>query len=221
MVSTRSSRCGAAGGEAAPHAVRAHGLDAEDQAIRAELLDRAGDPGQQAAAADRHEDRVEIGGLLQPLESDGAGAARREWPLERMDEGAPLLSLDPLGEGEALGDVGHHHQLGAVAARPARPGPDWRWPASPPWRGCRARAPPRRWRSRGCPRSPRSRRAPARRGPAQHHRERTARLERAGVLEQLELEVDARYRPAAGRRAPGSPSRIRACGRSCRQADRR
>ena len=94
-------------------------LDAEDQAVRAQLLDRAGHAGQQPAAADRHDDRVEIGRLLEPFEATVPVPRAVSGPSNGWTNARPSSRRDPLGDREALGDVGHHDQLRAVAARPA------------------------------------------------------------------------------------------------------
>ena len=115
-----------------------------------------------------------------------------------MDEGAPFLPADPLRGGEGFGDVGHHDQLGAVAQRlghasgiGAGQHDDLRVGLQLARRpGCGDRMIAGAYRGH-----------PARQrigGQAQHHGEGAPRLEGAGMLEQLELEVD----PGAGRQ-PG------------------
>ena len=44
-------------------------LDPDDQAVGPQLLDRAGDAGEQPAAADRDDDRIELGRLLEPFQA--------------------------------------------------------------------------------------------------------------------------------------------------------
>ena len=54
------------------------GLDADDLDLRLQRLSRHGDAGDQAAAADRHDDEIEVGELRQHLQGDGALAGHDE-----------------------------------------------------------------------------------------------------------------------------------------------
>ena len=77
---------GRAGREAPVHRVGALGLDAEHQALGLELLDRTSDAGDQTAAADRNDHRIEVRRLLAPLEADGRSAGGGPKAVEGMDE---------------------------------------------------------------------------------------------------------------------------------------
>ncbi len=59
------------GRQRARHGVGVVRLYTDDADIRSQLLDVDGDTGDQAAAADRHEDRMQVAGvLLENLETD-------------------------------------------------------------------------------------------------------------------------------------------------------
>ena len=63
---------------------RALGLDADD--ADAERRDGGRDPRDEPAAADRDDDRVDVGGVLEDLEPDGALPRDHERIVERVDE---------------------------------------------------------------------------------------------------------------------------------------
>ena len=106
--------CGRAGGEASMHAVGALGLDADHQALRGDLLDGDAHAGDQAAAADRHDDRLQIGQLADQLEAACGGAECRDRTLERVDRVAALALDDPLHRREQRVGVVDQHDLGAL-----------------------------------------------------------------------------------------------------------
>ena len=72
MQSTRSSVTSAARVDAALHPRRAGRLDADDADLRVDALERHRDAGDQPAAANRHDDDVDVGPVLGDLEPDRA-----------------------------------------------------------------------------------------------------------------------------------------------------
>ena len=172
------------------HGVGALGLDAVDPAPWQRLLDGAGDAGAQPAAADRHDHRVEIRQLLGHLEADGGGAEDGVPPLERVDERPALLALDPADLGERLVDVGHEDHLGAVglaAGHPGRVGVLRHHHLGAGAQHAR-RIAHRHGVVAGADRADAA--GQLLRRQRQHVDQRPARLEAAGVLEELQLEPD-------------------------------
>ena len=89
-----------AGLERAGHGVGIHRLDADDLDLRAQALDVGGDAGDQPAAADRHEDRIDRRLVLaQDFHADGALAGDHVRIVVGMDEGelARFASLSAWG----------------------------------------------------------------------------------------------------------------------------
>ena len=77
------------------HAGGILGLDADDADLRVQRLHIGRDAADEAAAADRHEDRVGARGeLLQDLEGDRALAGDDVGVVERMDEREPALGAE-------------------------------------------------------------------------------------------------------------------------------
>ena len=181
-----------AGVEAPAHGVRALGLDAEHKAFRVKRLDGGRETRGEAAAADRDDDGIEIGRVGHELEADGRRAARGVGAFEGMHEGHAVLARDAgsLVENSLAGRLQDHlralrarkrdaegvrrrlhDDLGRDAELPRRPGDG---------DGVIARARGRQplgavgWIER------------------KRDRDRPARLECAGALEELELHDDAR-----------------------------
>src|SRR3954462_2249788 len=67
----RNERCVSGLGAGAAPDTPARGLDAADPRLRAHRLDRGRDAGDQAAAADRDDEHVEVGHLVEQLEARG------------------------------------------------------------------------------------------------------------------------------------------------------
>ena len=61
-------------------------LDPEDADVGLDGLGRGGHPGDQAAAADRHRQDLQVRRVLQHLQRDGALAGHDVQVVERMDE---------------------------------------------------------------------------------------------------------------------------------------
>ena len=153
----------------------------------------------EAAAPDRHDDRLDAGQVLEHLEPDGALAGDRARRVERMDEGPPRLGEQQVEAAERLARVGGLEvDGGAVAAR----GGDLRLARALPHHEERVelflrRAP----RDRLGVVTGRDRDDAARlllvreRGEVVEH---AARLERARALEQLGLEEHLRAERPAG-----------------------
>ena len=77
------------------HRRRVLRLDADDAHPRREILHVGRDAGDEAAAADRHEDRVEIALMLaQHLDRNRALARDHVRIVERMDEGEVALARE-------------------------------------------------------------------------------------------------------------------------------
>ena len=73
--------------------------------------------GQQPAAADGHDERVELGVVGQHLEGAGALAGDDGRVVERVDVGAPLVGGQPGGLGRGLGEaLAPQHDRGAQLA---------------------------------------------------------------------------------------------------------
>ena len=162
----RLDRLRLSGREAPPHRVRALRLDPEDLAAGQRQLDRRRDAGAEAAAADRHDHRVEVRGLGRELEPEGGRAERRARPLERVDEGAGPRRPRSRGRARTPGARRRRGRPRRPTTGTRRREPDSPCAASRPWRSCRGRGPRSRRRWRGCPRSPRSRRGRGWRGRA-------------------------------------------------------
>ena len=85
-------------------------------------LTAAGHPREQTAAADGNDHSFQFWALLEPFQSDRCRPAGRERPFVGVHEGPTLLPADPLGGGEGCRHVGHHDELGPIAARLLDPG---------------------------------------------------------------------------------------------------
>ena len=68
------------------------GLDADDLDAGLQRLGRGGDAGDEAAAADRHDQRIDVGRVGEHLERDRALSRDDLEIVERMDEGQPALA---------------------------------------------------------------------------------------------------------------------------------
>ena len=75
------------------------GLDADDLDPGLEVPGRDGAAGDQAAATDRHHQHVEVGHRLEQLEPDRTLAGDDGGIVVGVDEGEPLLLLEPAGVG--------------------------------------------------------------------------------------------------------------------------
>src|SRR5581483_12277206 len=97
---------------------RALRLDGDDLRGGPQALHGGRDPGDESAAADRNDDDVDVGHVLDQLEADGALPGDHEWIVERVDE-RPAGLLDQLVETvERLGRPGRAEvDLGAVSSR--------------------------------------------------------------------------------------------------------
>ena len=87
------------------HAAR-FGLDADDLDVGRLRLDHRADAGDQAAAADRHDDRFDVGRLLEDLERHRALARDHVRVVERMDEREAVALGELAGVRARLGQVG-------------------------------------------------------------------------------------------------------------------
>ena len=98
------------------HAGGVAGLDAVDLHRGLELLDGIGHAGDEAAAADGHDDRIHIPHLLEDLQADGSLAGDDLVVVKGVDEGSAslLLGFHRSGVGVVIG-AGHQHHLGAQA----------------------------------------------------------------------------------------------------------
>ncbi len=105
------------------HGVALHRFDADDLDLRAQGLEIGADPGDQPAAADRDEHRVELPGALaqqfvahRPLPGD------HQFVVERVDEGHAGLHDQPVAVlGRFRVAVAMQHHLGAESPAPPRP----------------------------------------------------------------------------------------------------
>mmetsp|Transcript_9617 Transcript_9617/g.22294 ORF Transcript_9617/g.22294 Transcript_9617/m.22294 type:complete len:496 (+) Transcript_9617:394-1881(+) len=107
-----------AGLDRADHGVGVCRLHADDPDFGAQRLDVGRDAGDQAAAADRNEDRVNGARMLaQHFHRDGALAGDDVGVVEGVDEGQPLRALEFLGMGEGVAEtLSMQHDLAAMAA---------------------------------------------------------------------------------------------------------
>ena len=85
-----------------------------------QLLDRAGDAGDQPAAADRHDDRVEIAAPAPAIRAPSVAVPRAvRGPSNGWTNARPSLGLDPLRRSRTpAATSGDDDHLAAVAARP-------------------------------------------------------------------------------------------------------
>ena len=97
---------GRAVGERRGEARRALRLDADDRHARRLRLDGRADPRDEAAAADRHDDRFDVGRLLEDLEPHRALAGDHVGVVERVDEREAVARGDFAGVRARLGQVG-------------------------------------------------------------------------------------------------------------------
>ena len=117
--------CSAAQRTISPRAQRLAGvgrelrLDADDPRVGPEGLDGRRDAAREPAAADRHEDRREVGQVLDDLEPDRALAGDDPVVVEGRDDRQPALGGDRLGDPLALVAGGpDDDDLGAVGRDP-------------------------------------------------------------------------------------------------------
>ncbi len=95
-------------------------MHANDLDVRADLLDVSGNAGNQAAAADRHEDRMYRAGVLaQDFHADGALAGDHVRIVERVHEGQLLFFFQRqrVVVGVGVGFAEQHHFHIRAAAR--------------------------------------------------------------------------------------------------------
>ena len=78
-----------AGGQRGGEPGGALGLDAEDPHGRHDAFDRQGHAGDQPAAADRHDDRLDVGHLLENLQAHGPLPRDDRRIVEAVDVGQP------------------------------------------------------------------------------------------------------------------------------------
>ena len=99
------------------HAGRAGGLHADNAALGPQVLHRVGQPRDQSAAADGHEDHIHVRQLLQDLQADGALSGHNAVIVEGVDERQSLLvpQAHRLGIGVVV-HAGYQYHVGAVAA---------------------------------------------------------------------------------------------------------
>ena len=102
---------------------RARGdLHADDRDLGARELDHAGDAGDQAAAADRHDHLREVGDLLEQLEAERRLADDHVRIVERVHEDGAGLGGALARRRDAVVDaVAAERDIAAVALRPRRP----------------------------------------------------------------------------------------------------
>ena len=118
MQSTRSSVTTEPAPDAVAHARRAGRLDADDPDRRLDVLDRHRDAGDQPAAADRHDDDVDLGPVADDLEAERALAGDELQVVERMHVGEAAIADQLLRLLVGLvPDRAVQHDLRAVAAR--------------------------------------------------------------------------------------------------------
>jgi hypothetical protein len=178
-------------GDRAAHRRVGIGLHAVDDDVGALRRDRRGDAGDQAAAADRGDHRIDLGAVFQDFQADGALAGNHQRIVEGVDQGQILFR--GVGQGEFLGlavafagtqyrraqrfgalDLGHrrahrHHDGGGDAQLSGMPGDALRVISGG---------------HRDHPGAARLRRQ------ADQLDQRAARLEGAGELQVLELQAD-------------------------------
>lgn len=104
------------GGQRLGHGVGPLGLDAGDLDAGPPRVQGGGDAGEQAAAADAHEHVRQVRGVLGDLQADGALARGHEGIVEGVDEGQALLA-QVLGFGEGFANVLAQDDVSPVAAR--------------------------------------------------------------------------------------------------------
>ena len=87
--------------------------------LRFQCFQHQGDAGDQAAAAHRHDHRIEIGILLVQFEAEGALTGNNPGIVERRDERQASFLAQPLGFSESgVVVVAMEHALRAVLAHP-------------------------------------------------------------------------------------------------------
>ena len=89
-------------------------LDRDDPRLRPERLDRNCDAGDEASAAHRHDDRVEVGHLLEELETDRALAGDDVGIVVGRDRDTAGRALELVGERDRLA----RRHRGPVESRP-------------------------------------------------------------------------------------------------------
>ena len=188
------------GVEGLAHTLRALRLDADDPRAGPQRLHRERDAGNEPAAADRHDDQVDLGHVLDDLQAEARVAGDDVVVVERVQE-VEAGRLELLDHREELRHLGREADLAAVAAR----GFDLR-----PWRALghddrdvnALRPSGVRDRLGRVPRAHRHHPGALRLGRQARHRvHRPPHLERAGALEVLELEVRLGADPFAQRAA--------------------
>ena len=94
-------------------------LDADHPHLRRQRLDRGRHPGDQSAAADRHDDCRQFRQLAQYLQSDRSLSGHDLRVIEGMDKGQPLLLLQLFGLGKCfvIGSAGQHNFRPIAAGR--------------------------------------------------------------------------------------------------------
>src|SRR5581483_2698064 len=103
--------------QTAAHRGRAARLDAVDANLRIGLLDRDEQSRNEAAAADRHDHRVQIRDLLEQLQAYGSLPGGDKLAVERMDEQQSALALELASFLEGFHAVrAEEHHFGAVIA---------------------------------------------------------------------------------------------------------
>jgi hypothetical protein len=92
-------------------------LAADDADVGLEGLGRRGDAADQAAAADRHRQDLQVGGVFQHLQGDRALARHDVVVVERVDEGQALFfaQLQRVGVGVVIGLALDDHRRAEIA----------------------------------------------------------------------------------------------------------
>src|SRR3954463_7835943 len=112
----RNERCVSGLAAGSTPTTPARGRPAPAPRLRAHRLDRGRDAGDEAAAADRDDDHVEVGHLVKQLEARGALARHDEWLVVGMHEREAAVAREVAGHPVAVVGVAIElEHLGAVA----------------------------------------------------------------------------------------------------------
>ncbi len=117
-VGNSGTATGSPGGQRRAQARRMVGLHADDAHLRPQGLDRGADAGEQPAAADGDDDRVEVRRLLEDFERHRALAGDDVGVVERVQERELVAARDFLRAGARFAEIGpfQHHRGAELAA---------------------------------------------------------------------------------------------------------
>ena len=159
MQSTRSSVTSPPRLDAALHARRAGRLDADHADLRVGRFMRHGHARNQPAAADRHDDDVDVGPVAEDLEANCPLPHDELHVVERMDVGVAAFGDQLLRASRSLRPRCCRAARRRRRSRASpRPWTAWRWPPCRRRRECRGSSPRARRPARGCRPRSRSRR---------------------------------------------------------------